>query len=151
MVTIFDGANITMQGFSPDQVYRQYLAMKPSLGWIHIKDYSDPALTGRVEHVDEEAAKNFVPADRGDSGHEAILRDLRDALPDITERLKKRGVEGFFVDLEPHVKGGGQFGGFSGPDGFGVAVRSLCRVLDYVGLPYHLRDFDDIQRLRDSG
>src|SRR6056297_3060282 len=30
MVTIFDGANIVMQGFTPDEVYRQYLAMKPS-------------------------------------------------------------------------------------------------------------------------
>ncbi len=145
MVTIFDGANITMQGFTPDQVYRQYLAMKPSLGWIHIKDYSDPSITGRVEHVDEEAAKNFVPADRGDSAHEAILRDLRDALPEITQRLAARGVEGFFMDLEPHLKGGGQFGGFSGPDGFGVAARALCRVLDYVALPYDLRTFDDVR------
>ena len=53
-----------------------------------------------------------------------------------------------FLDLEPHLKGGGQFGGFSGPDGMGVALRSLCRVLDYVGIDYHLRDFDDIQAAR---
>lgn len=145
MVTIFDGANIAMQGFSPDQVYRQYLAMKPSLGWIHIKDYHDPSITARVEHVDEESASCFVPADRGDSYHEAILRDLKDALPEITDRLASRGVQGFFMDLEPHLKGGGQFGGFSGPDGFGVAARSLCRVLDYVGIPYRLRDFDDVR------
>ena len=44
--------------------------------------------------------------------------------------------------------GGGQFGGFSGPDGMGVAVRSLCHVLDYVGIGYHLRDFADIQAAR---
>ena len=49
-----------------------------------------------------------------------------------------------FLDLEPHVKGGGQFGGFSGPDGMGVALRGLCRVLDYIELDYHLRDFDDV-------
>ena len=145
MLTIFDGANIAMQGFTPDQVYRQYLAMKPSLGWIHIKDYSDPAITGRVEYVDEEAATNFVPADRGDSGHEAILRDLRDSLPTIGDRLASRGIDGFFMDLEPHLKGGGQFGGFSGPDGFGVAARALCRLLDYVGIPYALRTFDDVR------
>jgi hypothetical protein len=53
-----------------------------------------------------------------------------------------------FLDLEPHLKGGGQFGGFSGPDGMGVALRSLCRVLDYVGIGYHLRDFDDIRAAR---
>ena len=46
------------------------------------------------------------------------------------------------------MKGGGQFGGFSGPDGMGVALRSLCRVLDYVRIDYHLRDFDDIRAVR---
>ena len=40
--------------------------------------------------------------------------------------------------------GGGQFGGFSGPDGMGVALRGLCKVLDYTAIDYHLRDFDDI-------
>lgn len=88
--------------------------------------------------------KNFVPADIGDTGHEAILRDLATELPKIEKRMKKQGADGVFFDLEPHVKGGGQFGGFSGPDGFGVALRGLCRVLDYVGIGYHLRDFDDI-------
>ncbi|MEM9589335.1 MAG: TIM barrel protein, partial [Planctomycetota bacterium] len=145
MVTIFDGANIAMQGYSPDQVYQQYAAMKPSLGWIHVKDYSDPNLAGRVEHVDEEAVTHFVPADRGDSAHEAILRDLKSSLPSVHQRLAARGIDGVFMDLEPHLKGGGQFGGFSGPDGFGVAVRALCKVLDYVGIPYDLRSFDDVR------
>lgn len=145
MLTIFDGANIAMQGFTPDQVYRQYLAMKPSLGWLHIKDYSDPSLTGRVEHVDEESASNFVPADRGDSAHEAILRDLRGFMPEMQSRMDARGIDGVFMDLEPHLKGGGQFGGFSGPDGMGVAVRSLCKVMDYVDLPYQLRTFADLK------
>ena len=53
-----------------------------------------------------------------------------------------------FLDLEPHVKGGGQFGGFSGPDGMGVALRGLCQVLDYVDIDYHLRDFDDVRAAR---
>ncbi len=48
--------------------------------------------------------------------------------------MKKLGVPGFFLEVEPHLKGGGQFGGFSGPDGVGVAVRALCSVLDYVGI-----------------
>ena len=66
----------------------------------------------------------------------------------IEKRMKKLGAPGVIFDLEPHVKGGGQFGGFSGPDGFGVALRSLCRVLDYVGIGYHLTDFDDILQRR---
>jgi len=30
----------------------------------------------------------------------------------------------------------------------GVALRGLCRVLDYVGIDYHLRDFDDVRAAR---
>ena len=62
----------------------------------------------------------------------------RRIVPAIEKRLHRRGIPGVVVDLEPHLKGGGQYGGFSGPDGFGVALRSLCRVLDYVGIEYHL-------------
>lgn len=148
MLTIFDGANIVTQGFTPDETYAQYLAMKPSLGWIHIKDYHDPSPTGRIDHVDEASLANFVPADQGDSGHEAILRDLADFLPTLHQRMTARGADGVFMDLEPHVKGGGQFGGFSGPDGFGVALRSLCRVLDYCHVDYSLRDFADVVAAR---
>ncbi|WP_198953647.1 sugar phosphate isomerase/epimerase family protein [Rhodopirellula sp. MGV] len=145
MLTIFDGANIVTQGFTADETYAQYLAMKPSMGWLHIKDYHDPSPTGRISHVDEASLANFVPADCGDSGHEAILRDMRDFLPELQTRMTARGADGVFMDLEPHVKGGGQFGGFSGPDGFGVALRGLCRVLDYVQIPYDLRGFADIK------
>ena len=138
MLTIFDGANIVTQGFTADETYAQYLAMKPSMGWLHIKDYHDPSPTGRIEHVDEASLSNFVPADIGDCGHEAIMRDLKSFLPQLHSRMTSRGADGVFVDMEPHVKGGGLFGGFSGPDGFGVALRGFCRVLDYVAIPYDL-------------
>ncbi len=69
-------------------------------------------------------------------------------IPKLEQKLKRRGIPGVFLDLEPHVKGGGQFGGFSGPDGMGVALRGLCKVLDYVGIDYHLRDFDDVRAAR---
>lgn len=145
MLTIFDGANIVTQGFTADETYAQYLDMKASMGWLHIKDYHDPSPTGRITHVDEASLANFVPADQGDCGHEAILRDLKGFMPTLHERMTARGADGVFMDLEPHVKGGGQFGGFSGPDGFGVALRGLCRVLDYVAIPYDLRNFGDIE------
>jgi sugar phosphate isomerase/epimerase len=148
LVTIFDGGNIVSQGFTTEQSFTQYLAMKPSIGWIHIKDYHDPQLTSRTEHVDEDKLKHFVPAHLGDSGHERILRDFAEVIPQLTQKLAKRGVPGVVLDLEPHLKGGGQFGGFSGPDGMGVALRGLCRVLDHVGIDYHLRDFDDVRAAR---
>ncbi len=144
LVLIFDAGNIITQGYSAAETFEQYQAMKPGLGWLHIKDYRHPKPARRKAHVDEEALKHFVPADLGDSGHEAILRDFRSFVPTLEKRLKRRGIPGVFVELEPHVKGGGQYGGFSGPDGMGVALRGLCRVLDRVKLDYHLRDFDDV-------
>ncbi len=151
LLLIFDAANILCQGYNKDELFAQYLAMKPGIGWMHIKDY-DPPKRGRGRkagtHVDEDALKHFVPADVGGSGHDAILKDFAELVPKLEKKLKRRGVPGVFLDLEPHLKGGGQFGGFSGPDGMGVALRSLCRVLDYVGLGYHLRDFDDIRAQR---
>lgn len=151
LMLIFDAANVVVQGCSSDDVFAQYLAMRPGLGWLHIKDYRHPKPAQRVGHVNEDALKYFVPADLGDSGHEVILRDFAQVLPKLERRLQRRGIPGVFLDLEPHVKGGGQFGGFSGPDGFGVALRGLCRTLDYVGIGYHLRDFDDILAARGDG
>lgn len=149
LCTIFDGANLVCQGYSTAEVIEEYLAMKPSLGWMHIKDYKMQKRAAERGHVDEDALKHFVPADHGDSGHEWILRDFKSMIPKLERKLKRRGIPGVFLDLEPHVRGGGQFGGHSGPDGMGVALRSLTKVLDYVELDYHLRDFDDI--LADRG
>ena len=144
MLLIYDGANIVTQGFSASECLAQFQAMKKGLGWLHIKDYRNPPGMAKTTHVDEEALKHFVPCDIGDSGHEAVLRDFKDLIPKLEAKLKRRGIPGVFLDLEPHVRGGGQFGGFSGPDGMGVALRALCKVLDYVGIGYHLYDYDDI-------
>ncbi|MCC9605106.1 sugar phosphate isomerase/epimerase [Blastopirellula sp. JC732] len=144
MMLIFDAGNLVCQGYTPDEVYQQYVAMKPGLGWMHIKDYKVTKPITEKGHIDEDALKNFVPANLGDSGHERILRDFATMIPKLEKKLKKRGIPGVFLDLEPHVKGGGQFGGFSGPDGMGVALRGLCKTLDFAGVGYHLRDFDDI-------
>ena len=153
LVLIFDAGNIITQGYSPAEVFDQYQAMKPGIGWMHIKDYRQPrplkpASTNGKRQIDEEALKHFVPADLGDSGHEAILKDFRQHLSKLDQKLRRRGIPGVLLDLEPHVKAGGQFGGMSGPDGMGVALRGLCKVLDYVAIDYHLRDFDDIVAAR---
>ena len=148
MLLVFDAANILVQGCGPAEVFAQYLAMKPGLGWMHIKDYRSPQPMEQGGHVDEDALAHFVPADQGDSAYDAILRDFARTLPALEKKLGRRGIPGVFLDLEPHLKGGGQFGGFSGPDGMGVALRGLLRVLDYVGIDYHLRDFDDIKAAR---
>jgi sugar phosphate isomerase/epimerase len=148
MVCIFDGGNLSTQNMSPVECFAEYEAMRETIGWIHIKDYRiDPTLVW-TGVVDENRLKNFVPADIGDTGHEAILRDLALHLPKLTKKMAKLGVPGVFLELEPHLKGGGQFGGFSGPDGMGVAVRSLCNLLDYTGIDYELRGISDIVQAR---
>lgn len=148
LVLVFDGGNLACQGYSPAEILDQFRMMMPGLGWLHIKDYRHPEPARRHVHVDELALKHFVPADQGDSGHEAIFKELRGVLPLLDQVLRRRGIPGVFLDLEPHLKAGGQYGGFSGPDGMGVALRSLCRVLDYERIGYHLRDFDDIRAAR---
>jgi sugar phosphate isomerase/epimerase len=157
MELIFDAANLLVQGYSTAEVFEQYEAMKPGLGWMHVKDYKNASAfpaKGLSEtkpagkHVEEDHLSHFVPAELGDAAHERILRDFARILPGIEKRLQRRGIPGVFLDLEPHLKGGGQYGGFSGPDGLGVALRSLCRILDFVGIDYHLRDFEDIKAER---
>ena len=148
LALVFDGGNLACQGYSPAEIYQQFQLMKPGLGWLHIKDYRHPGPIKRQAHVDEESLKHFVPADMGDSGHELILKELRGMLPKLDEKLRRRGIPGVVLDLEPHVKAGGQYGGFSGPDGMGVALRGLCRLLDYTQIGYHLRDFEDIRAAR---
>jgi sugar phosphate isomerase/epimerase len=148
LVLVFDAANLTVQGFSTADVFRQWQAMKPGLGWVHIKDYRKVSARSRGGHVEEDQLANFVPADLGAGGHDRILADLRGMLPALTRKLERRGIPGVFLDLEPHVRGGGQFGGTSGPDGMGIALRGLCRVLDKARLTYHLRDFDDLLAAR---
>ena len=148
LVCIFDGGNISSQNMSPVECFDEYEAMREHIGWIHIKDYAVDKNLEWKGYVDEERLKNFVPANIGDSGHEMILRDFRDHIDSLTQRMQKLGAAGVFLELEPHLKGGGQFGGFCGPDGMGVAVRALCSLLDYVGIDYDLRTMDDIKELR---
>ena len=145
LVLVFDGGNLVCQNMTPSEVFDEYEAMRPGIGWLHIKDYQVDRSLAWQGHVDEERLKNFVPADQGGAGHEAILRDFGERIPALTRRLRKMGVPGVFLDLEPHLKGGGQFGGFSGVDGFGVALRSLLNVLDYAGIGYRLTGYGDIE------
>ncbi len=150
LVLVFDGGNLVTQGFSPEKVFQNYCEMKPGLGWLHVKDFRWPssAEQSRTGYVDEEALQDFVPVELGQAGYERILEDLVEFLPELQSRMNSRGIPGVFFDLEPHLKGGGQFGGFSGPDGFGVALRSFCRLCDQVGIAYDLRDFADVRAHR---
>jgi hypothetical protein len=154
MMLIFDGGNLVTQGFSRQQIFQEWRRMKPGVGWIHVKDYqgnrhsddSNSTTPSAGQWIDEEALNCFVPADQGESGYAEIMADLLQDSEPIRKRLVARGVPGIFADLEPHVRGGGQFGGFSGADGMGVALRAFCRILDRLDFSYSLRDFNSIRR-----
>ncbi len=148
MVCIYDGGNISSQNLHAVRCLEEFQAMRDYLGWVHIKDYAIDSSLEWTGVVDEERLKNFVPADEGDTGHEAIFRDLKSILPALEQKMIAIGAPGVILELEPHLKGGGQFGGFSGPDGLGVACRSLCNVLDYVGIGYELRTMAHIRKAR---
>ena len=147
---VFDAGNLVCLGYGGAAILAQWEAMKPGLLWIHVKDYLDPrpatADPSALGHIAEDALEHFVPADAGDANHARLFADLKASLPEIRARLTAKGIPGLYLDLEPHLKGGGQFGGFSGPDGYGVALRALCRVLDGAGLSYDLTTFADLAR-----
>ncbi|MGL4512776.1 MAG: sugar phosphate isomerase/epimerase family protein [Lacipirellulaceae bacterium] len=145
LVLVFDAANLLTQGYSPDETFDEYLAMKDGLGWIHVKDYRPMSAEGRVAHVDEEALCEYRTVEGGSGVYQRVFDDLIQDAHTIAPRMQALGLPGLLVDLEPHVRGGGQFGGYSGPDGLGIALRSLCRVLDAKGLGYDLRDHHDLR------
>lgn len=140
---IFDGANLVTQGFAKEQVVQQFRQMQDALGWIHIKDHVAHG-SSRGKYVDEEQLSGFVPAGDGESGYPEILGELKSSYSHVIGQLQGRGIEGIFADLEPHLKGGGQFGGFSGPDGFGIATRAFSKLCKEQGVKFKLRDFSSI-------
>jgi sugar phosphate isomerase/epimerase len=105
----FDAANFVQCGVRPfDEAYRP---LRPHLVYLQVKDAL--AATGEV-----------VPAGEGDGQVRETLAALRDS-----------GFAGF-MSLEPHLAQAGRHGGFSGPEGFARASRSLKCILNDLGIPY---------------
>lgn len=145
LLLVFDGANLVTQGFDTAEVFDQWRQMLPWLGWLHVKDHRRGTGTQQTSgptsfrQIDEAALDGFVPAGEGASGYDQIFVSLRQSFPSIRKRLEPRGIDGLLVDLEPHVAGGGQFGGFSGPAGFARSLAALRTLLEGAGIGYRLR------------
>ena len=138
-----DAANMHVQGYD---AYAEYLAVAEAgkLGFMHIKDYTVECPSAIA--VDEEALRYFGSVDVGICGHDKIFADLAQRLPQIHAQLTGLGAAGLFLDVEGHMKGGGQFGGWSGPDGLGVAVRALSNLLTQSGIPFISRQYADVEK-----
>jgi sugar phosphate isomerase/epimerase len=105
----FDAANFVQCGVRPFS--EAYGLLRPHLVYLQVKDAI--AATGQV-----------VPAGRGDGQVRETLAALRDS-----------GFDGF-MSLEPHLALAGRYGGFSGPEGFRLAARSLKIILNELAIPW---------------
>ncbi len=105
----FDPANFVQCGVRPHS--EGYAQLRPFIDYVHVKD----AILGTSQ---------VVPAGQGDG-------ELRQTLV----ALRESGFDGFF-SLEPHLQAGGQFGGFSGPDLFRVAVQAFKGLLEEQGIAW---------------
>jgi sugar phosphate isomerase/epimerase len=105
----FDAANFVQCGVRPHG--EAYRLLRPYLVYVQVKDAL--AATGEV-----------VPAGQGDG--------------EVRETLSALGNEGFegYLSLEPHLAAGGRHGGFSGPEGFRRAARTLKDLLGELSLPW---------------
>jgi len=47
----------------------------------------------------------------------------------VERKVRRRGIPGVFLDLEPHLKGGGQFGGFNFVPGTAAPWSAMARFI----------------------
>ncbi len=105
----WDPANFVQGGVRPyTDGFAQIL---PYIAYVHVKD----AIA---------ASRQVVPAGQGDG-----------EWPETIAALRESGFDGFF-SLEPHLKAGGQFGGFSGPELFRAAVQAFKGLLEERGIAW---------------
>lgn len=108
MQAVFDPANFIQceQTPYPDA----YEALHPWLRYLHMKD---ARADGSVVAAGEGMAR----------------------WPDLLQRLREDGYDGFF-SLEPHLAAAGRYQGFSGPDLFRRASQALQGMLQTMGWEY---------------
>jgi sugar phosphate isomerase/epimerase len=105
----WDPANFVQVGVRPHT--EGYERLRPFIAYVHVKD--SRLGPGQV-----------VPAGQGDG-------ELRETIA----ALRASGFDGFF-SLEPHLKSGGTFSGFSGPDLFRTAAGAFKGLLREQGIAW---------------
>ncbi len=105
----WDPANFVQCGVRPHP--EGYEGLRPLIAYVHVKD----ALLGSGQ---------VVPAGQGDG-------QLRETIA----ALRESGFDGFF-SLEPHLKAGGTYSGFSGPELFRTAAGAFKGLLREQGIAW---------------
>lgn len=132
----FDGANIVRQDEKRKGLsFHSYGELHPGfLGGMHVKDsmYWEPG--------DRSKQWNFTVPGQGDAGYERIIANhLAQDIPDIEKRLVSCGLpREFGLVLEPHLKCGGQFGGYTGSL-YNSAILALTEMLDRARIGHNVR------------
>ena len=137
---IHDGANLSAQGYTANEVVGMYRLTRRVTGVVHVKDFKMPPGWSRDDQPDENALKDFVPVGKGDSGYPECLELLAADLIAGVHEPEKRGLPGYPLALEPHLSKGGQFGGTTSPAAMGVALHTLAVLLNEKGLTYDVRE-----------
>lgn len=134
---VIDLGNLDSLGFGDDGANTEARALLPvAASWMHIKAFLGEPEWKPGQKVDEGAIRRFGPAHL-DQAHELFLPALRDVLASNRQP--------FMVVLEPHYQAGGQFGGFSGPNGLGAALRSAQVALFRANIGCALTQYEDIR------
>jgi len=132
VVGILDLGNFNALGLDPVAEALKVIEHEPILiVGFHAKANS-MRVAGGVTAAQEHLVENYVPIGQDTNGtnYHGFLEPFADKLPAINEYIAGLRGQGYPLlgtlgDLEPHVKGAGQFGGYSGPDGMEEARDGL--------------------------
>jgi sugar phosphate isomerase/epimerase len=131
----FDAANFVQCGVRPfDEAYD---LLRPYLVYLQVKDALAaarfPARLRELAGYAATLARHRVPVLQG---RRVLAAEGDGQVRETLAPLRDSGFDGF-VSLEPHLAQAGRHGGFSGPEGFTRASRSLKFILNDLGIPYH--------------
>lgn len=142
---VWDGGNVVSQGFTTADTVAQFELVLPFLVGIHGKDHTGKgAGAGTAGAGVKEEVLKFVPVGQGAAGYPEVITKTRSAHVELLGDLAALDIADIVFDLEPHARKGGTLGGDSGPDGFGVAVRAFTGMMDRMGHPVDLIEFDEL-------
>jgi len=143
LLICYDNANSHVQGLDAFEEFEK-VAKAKRVGYGHIKAFSKECPKQIV--VDERALRDFCSVALDKTGYRKVAEYLGKHWHTIDAQLRELGAPGFMNDMEGHMRGGGQFGGDSGPVGIGVALRAYTWLLDQNEVPYVLRTDRDVKK-----
>lgn len=124
---VWDFGNVASQG---DPLFASFSEQFEFFRHLHIKHYVGPPGT-RGKLVEDHLSHYFpINHEAESSGVIDVFEFLTGNWADWINALIADGAEEAAFDLEPHVRGGGEYGGVSGEDGLLIALIGLLEILE---------------------